>query len=61
MTRITVTLKREERAALIQLAENERRDERAQAAWLIRQQLEKLGLLQSTLTTEKATNARQTA
>ena len=45
ITRITINLEREERAALMQLAERERRDPRSQAAWLIRQQLEQLGLL----------------
>ncbi len=45
-TRLTVTLLREERSALAQLAERERREPRAQAAVLIRQALEKLGLLQ---------------
>ena len=48
MTRITVSLERAERAALQQLAAQERRDPRAQAAYLIREALEQLGLLQPT-------------
>ncbi len=43
--RITVSLLRAEKAALMQLAANERRDPRQQAALLIRQSLECLGLL----------------
>ena len=46
-TRLTVPLLREERAALAQLAEQQRRDPRDQAAWLIRQSLVNLGLLPS--------------
>lgn len=63
MTRITVILKREERAALMRLAQNERRDERAQAAWIIRQQLERLGLLPPAPSTlkQEAADVRQPA
>jgi len=43
--RITVTLTADEREALRTLAFRERRDTRQQAALLIRQQLEKEGLL----------------
>ena len=45
-TRILITLKSDERAALTKLALNERREPRQQAAFLICQQLESLGLLQ---------------
>ena len=45
MTRITVTLTDEEREALRVLAFKERRDSRAQAALIIREVLEKRGLL----------------
>lgn len=45
--RITVSLLRAEKAALMQLAERERRDPRAQAAMLIRRELERLGLIQT--------------
>lgn len=46
MNRITVTLEPNERDALWLLAKRERRDPRAQAALLIRERLEDLGLLQ---------------
>lgn len=46
-----VPLNDQERLALVQLAERERRDPRAQAAVLIRQALEKLGLLSSPVPT----------
>jgi hypothetical protein len=45
MTRITVTLKSSERDALHILAQQEYRDIRAQAALIIRQELERRGLL----------------
>lgn len=45
MIRVNVTLRNEERDALWLLSERERRDPRAQAALLIRQSLERLGLL----------------
>lgn len=45
MARITITLRAEERDALHRLAETERRDPRAQAALLIRHELERRGLL----------------
>lgn len=45
-TRINIALKADEKEALWRLCEQERRDPRAQAAMLIRWQLEKLGLLQ---------------
>lgn len=47
MTRITLTLTSEERAALLALARQERRDPRFQAAMEIRQALERAGYLQS--------------
>lgn len=46
MMRITITLQPDEREALQLLAEQERRDPRAQAALLIRKGLEHLGLLE---------------
>ena len=46
MTRITLTLTAEERAALLALARQERRDPRFQAAIEIRQALERAGYLQ---------------
>lgn len=47
MSWIAITLQDDEKSALRKLAECEKRDPRAQAALLIRLQLEKLGLLQS--------------
>lgn len=43
--RITVTLRSDERAALQELAFQERRDTRQQAALIIRRELERCGLL----------------
>lgn len=43
--RLTLSLKPEEREALKCLARSERRRTEAQAAWLIRQELERRGLL----------------
>lgn len=48
MSRLNVYIQQDERAALLQLAQNERRDPRDQAALLIRQRLEQLGLLPPT-------------
>lgn len=45
MRRITVTLSEDEREALYDLAQVEHRDTRKQAAWLIRKELERRGLL----------------
>ena len=45
MARITITLRQSERDALLTLAEREFREPRAQAALLIRAELERLGLL----------------
>lgn len=45
MTRITISLKELERTALRALAEKEFRDPRQQAALIIRQELERRGLL----------------
>ena len=55
MTRITVKLDEAERDAIRALAKDERRDTRAQAALLIRESLEKRGLL------EVRATARQTS
>jgi hypothetical protein len=46
VTRIMITLRSDESEALGVLAEKERRDPRAQAALLIRRELERVGLLQ---------------
>lgn len=45
MPRITVKLLIDEREALLRLAQQERRDPRAQAALIIRRELEREGLL----------------
>lgn len=45
MIRLNVPLDREERQALIKLADTERRDPRLQAALIIRRELERLGLV----------------
>lgn len=45
MARVTITLEAKERDALCVLAERERRDPRAQAALIIRRELERAGLL----------------
>jgi len=45
MSRITITLNDHERKALHQLAEREFRDVHGQAAFIIRKELERLGLL----------------
>lgn len=46
MLRINVSLKTEEKAALLQLAKQERRDPRDQAAIILRWALQELGYLQ---------------
>lgn len=61
--RIYVPLDASERQALARLGELERRDPRAQAALLIRQQLERLGLLplspaSPTIFTQEAAHVR---
>jgi hypothetical protein len=45
MVRVSVTLQPEEKNALWALAQRERRDPRAQAALIIRRELERAGLL----------------
>ena len=45
MTQFSVRLFREEREALVALAQEERRDPRDQAALIIRQELERRGML----------------
>ena len=45
MIRLTISLREQERTALRALAEQEFRDPRAQAALIIRQELERRGLL----------------
>lgn len=44
--RITISVLPEERDALVKLAQREHRDFRQQAAYLVRQSLEQMGLLQ---------------
>jgi len=48
-TQVTITLERMERLALARLANLERRDINDQAAVIIREQLERLGLLEPQL------------
>ncbi len=57
MTRITLTLTPEEKAALIVLANQERRDPRYQAAIEIRRALERAGLLHPAVTAQGVQNA----
>ena len=57
MSRITLTLNPLEKKALIVLAEKEFRDPRAQAALIIRQELERRGLLVSEQNLESAGKA----
>ncbi len=45
MSKVTIKLSESERAALIQLAQQERRDPRDQAALILSQELDRLGLL----------------
>lgn len=52
MHRIYVRLRLDERNALVKYSKREKRDPRQQAALLIRQGLERLGLLPSSLTGE---------
>lgn len=61
LTKVYVPLNEIERKALIQLGIAEKRDPRQQAALLIRQQLERLGLLQPIPTKEVKPNERQPA
>lgn len=51
--RIIVSLGRDEKSALMRLAEIEKRDERQQAAYLIKEALIRLGLLQPASATPK--------
>jgi hypothetical protein len=54
MTRVILTLTISEKSALLTLAERELRDPRAQAALIIRRELERLGLLAADLEAGKA-------
>lgn len=54
--RIIVPLGREEKSALMKLAEIEKRDERQQAAYLIKEALIRLGLLQTIPTKQESIN-----
>jgi len=56
MTRIVVTLDKDERQALSVLALNELRDPRLQARYLIRNELERRGLLQVSPTEDPKQN-----
>ncbi len=59
MTRITITLSDEEKTALRSLSEKEFRDPRMQAALIIRRELEKQGLMESTKAVSES-NAQKT-
>jgi hypothetical protein len=54
MKRLTITLMQDERTALWELAQRERRDMRDQAALIIRRELEREGLLQPVTTAQAA-------
>jgi hypothetical protein len=54
---ITVPLREDEKQALIRLAGWKRRHPREQAAFLLRQELERLGLLESATKVESAPSA----
>ena len=53
MRRVSINLYEEEKEALVELAERERRDPRQQAAVIIRLELERLGLLRLEQPAEK--------
>lgn len=59
MTAIYTPLEIDEARALVNLALKERRTPRAQAAYLLRKQLESLGLLQPTPTIPTAQEVKQ--
>lgn len=62
MPKISTPLDTDEARALVKLSLQEKRDPRQQAALLIREQLEKLGLLQPARTSQpEAANVRQAA
>lgn len=62
MLRMTINIEPDERDALIKLARQQHRDFRQQAALLVRQRLEQLGLIQPTPTKNEVTqNERQPA
>jgi hypothetical protein len=54
MARVTIRLETQERDALWELAQRERRDMRDQAALIIRHELEREGLLQPVTSTQAA-------
>ena len=56
---LRVTLRADERDALMQLSRSERRDPRAQAAMLIRRALENAGYLTNELTEPRARDERE--
>ena len=58
MNRITVALYKDEQDALLKLSAKERRDPRAQAAVLIRRELERAGLLHSNTNTAQIQHVR---
>jgi hypothetical protein len=47
MTRITIFLLEDERRALLELSEEQKRPPKEQAAWLLREQLKALGALKA--------------
>ena len=62
MARMTITLEPNEKAALIEYAENELKDPRRLAGWFIRQRLIELGLMQPAPTPQpEASRERQPA
>jgi hypothetical protein len=58
MKRLTITLMQDERTALWELAQRERREPRDQAALIIRRELEREGLLQPVNTSAQAQGAQ---
>jgi hypothetical protein len=59
MARLTITLRDQEKLALSTLADREFREPRAQAALIIRQELERLGLLQVKQNADQMRNMHQ--
>ena len=57
--KLVISLDGDERVALVRLAERERRDPRAQAALMIRRELERQGLLPSEAQFQSAEQQRQ--
>lgn len=60
-TKLAIKLNDEELSVINSLAKNERRDTSSQAAWIIRQRLVEMGLLQPAIPPKEAADARQPA